>query len=270
MVGPDGRGEQVGRGKAVPWPDGSRFVTENWDTDKTELRVIDTRSGVQRHGVAFEGLLQDLTPSPHDADVLAARQGKSTLGPLVWVIIDFRQRRFLDRFPARGGGFGWLPDGRFITVSGAGEVRRGTVGQGARAEPIGQLALPAGRSVGKAWVDPQGRALMVRLDLRPRAGRHESDLWIAAPDGSRLARYTATGMTTMAAWSPDGKRVAFDVDTGAWCAGSACQGICEVWHAEATARNVRATAASGDARPFKLQGLHGPHRMGCSLRGWTH
>jgi hypothetical protein len=265
-VAADGSVRQVGVGQAVPWPDGSRFATTDWDTTNTDVRIVDVASGTQRYGVEFVGLVRDLKPSPVNADVVAAREGTSTLGPFNWIVADFGQRTILDRFASTGPGLSWLPDGRFVTVSETGEIRRGSVGQGASASVLGQISLPTGRRVGGAWLNPQGNKIAVRLDLRPTTGASESDLWLADLDGGNLARYTSTRMTTFAAWSPNGQRIAFDVDTGAWCTGSSCQGICEVWHADAGAREVRATATSGDASGF----VAGSGRMACSLRGWTN
>lgn len=266
-VAGDGSARTVGAGKAVPWPDGSRYATTDWDTSATEVRIVDTASGTQLHGVEFEGYVRDLKPSPLNADRVAVRQGAGTTSSATWAIADFASRAILDRFVATSAGFSWLPDGQYLVVSATGEVRRGAVGQASTV--VGQLALPSGRSVANAWVNRQGTAMVVRLDLRPATGQSESDLWIANLDGSNLQRYTATRMTTFAAWSPDGQSIAFDVDTGAWCSGSSCQGICEVWHAGVNAREIRATTTSGDAQPFNRRGTSGSQRMGCTLLGWT-
>lgn len=257
-VSADGTVRVVGRGKAVPWPDGSRFATTEWDTSKTVVRIVDTASGEPLHSVEFKGLVRDLKPSPMKPSVVALRQGESTVGKSTWVIADFSQRSFLDRFPADSAAFAWLPDGGFVIVSKAGELKRGRVGKGARSELITRLNLPAGRTVANAWLDPRGTRLLLRLDLRPPTKKNESDLWITDLKGSLLERFTASGMTTLAAWSPDGKQVAFDVDTGAWCSGHACQGICEVWRVDSDAREVRGS-----------RNEKGRSRRGCTLLGWT-
>lgn len=57
-----------------------------------------------------------------------------------------------------------------------------------------------------AW-SPDGRRLAF---YSPRSGRKETELWVAAADGSRKRRVTTNSLAdTDPAWSPDGSRIAF-------------------------------------------------------------
>ena len=266
----EGRVRMRGPGAAVPWADGKRFVVTDWDGEHTTLRVLDSRDERVLHDLEFQHLLGDIKPSAEHS-LIAGRLSRSVLGPYEWVIYDFEQRRYVHRTPADSAAFIWLPDRSFLTISSKGQVAHGSVGQTSRV--VGQLKIPAGREVKNAWMNRQGTTLALRLDLRPSDGAAESDIWLADLSQqdltSPLQRFTATRIATFAAWSPDGTALAFEVDTGAWCSGFHCTGTCEVWHALATARNVRAKDEARDANRVMKRGSNGLEPMQCSLRGWT-
>lgn len=99
---------------------------------------------------------------------------------------------------------------------------------------------------------------------------YDSDLWVARLDGSQLERLTQTRMTHYANWSPDGKYIAFDVDTGHFCTTLGCIGTCDLWYTPATSRNVRALPGSNDATQFSVKDHAGRlDTLGCHLLGWT-
>lgn len=255
-----------GAGAGIPWPDGKQFATHDWDGTSSVVRVFDTVRGTQLHEIRRSALMTTIKPSP-SAQLLALRVGHSTLGPFDWIVYDLAHGRELKRFQAFGAGFTWTSERNFMIVDEDGSVREGS-SDGA-VQRIGRVPLPEGRHVGDAWLSPDGTALLLRLDLRPTNGARESDLWILRRGTRKLERFTSTKMTTFAAWSPDGTRIAFNVDTGAWCAGSFCTGICEVWHASAAARNIRSPEKSVGISSFSVRTRDGESSMQCELEGWT-
>jgi hypothetical protein len=254
-----------GVGPGVPWPDGSAHVVATWDGTETTLVVIDDEDRELRR-VRLDGLVSSIYPCPNSS-MVAARHGFSTLGPFEWIIFDVARGTVIERFAADSPAFAWLSATSYLTISKAGEVRQGAIGTQATRQH--QLRLPSGREVSLVWVNPQASTIAVRLDLRSSSGVSESDIWLADIDGTSLQRFTATKMATSAAWSPDGETIGFQVDTGAWCAGAHCVGVCELWHAPATARAVRATDRSRDSQRL-LELKHGRFKpAACSLTGWT-
>ena len=77
-------------------------------------------------------------------------------------------------------------------------------------------------------------------------------------------------MSSYAHWSPDGRHLAFDVDTGTTCAGGHCMGGCGLWVVPASARDVRALYSVGDAMKLRVQNGQGTAQtLGCELLAWT-
>lgn len=258
--------------EAIPWPDGSQYVTAEWDlrTDRTAVRVHATASGAVLHEAAVDQYFRAPRPAPHRKEWVLGRVSDSVTTAGVYAVIDLAARRVLDQFPADDAAVDWLPDGRYVHVTHDGRISIGTVGVAAR-QAVGQLALPRGLTVNEVWADPQGRRLALRLWSKSEAGTIDvSDLWVSDLDGRNAYRHTQTRMTNRARWSPDGRLIAFDVDTGSLCDFSGCVGHCELWYADADAREVTALPAAGDARQFRVRNRSGQERvLGCDLLGWT-
>jgi len=64
--------------------------------------------------------------------------------------------------------------------------------------------------------------------------------------------------------------VAFVKDTGVSCSDATCRGSCALWVAEATAGDVVAVKASGDAQRISLRRPNGSMTtVGCPAIAWT-
>lgn len=254
---------------ARPWPDGTQYATSDWNVydDYTDIVVTETASSQVRYTTRVDGYFRDIRPSPASKDMIIGTWGEDSISDATDVFVDLASMKVLGSMDAASGSLNWLPDGRYIHITPAGGITVGTVG--GASQPYGQLTLPAAHEVAYVWVNRQGTQMALRL-LHAEGGSTESDIWVSALDGSGLGRLTITKMSHLARWSPDGTRIAFDVDTGYFCNGVGCMGTCEVWHAAATDRNVRALPAVGDALRFRVKDRSGSEqRLGCDLLGWT-
>jgi hypothetical protein len=131
---------------------------------------------------------------------------------------------------------------------------------------------PAGRRVRHLKVQPGGtRLLMGMLAISATGNVEGNDLWLTNLDGSNTVRYTRTNVSSYGVWSPDGQRIAFDVDPGSVCTGGTCTGNCAIWHAPATAKELNPLpAAPGGAAQFEVHNAQGRSRkLGCNLLAWT-
>ena len=98
----------------------------------------------------------------------------------------------------------------------------------------------------------------------------QRDLWVANLDGSGAGRLTSSDMTRDGDWSPDGRRIAFEVDTGFRCNSAGCLGTCEIWYASSTVRLLNPLPSSrGEASAFQGRDRQGSTmRLGCELLAW--
>ena len=164
-----------------------------------------------------------------------------------------------------GDSFAWLPDGRLLRVHAGGAIS--AMALDGRETPLGAVQWPQGWELGAVFASPDGQQLAVRLDGK---ASKDHDLWVMRTDGQGFGRFTTTQMTTYAVWSPDGRYLAFNKDTGASCSDASCYGSCKVWYAPATARNVAAVDASRDAWQFTVRDTRGGStQLGCQLLAWT-
>jgi len=256
---------------AWPWPDGTQYVTADWDVTRgqTTVTVANTATGNTVQQLVFDGYVRSVKPSPASKNVLLATWSEDSVSPATYVFYDFQSKTVLDSFSVADAAVNWLPDGRYVRVTADGRITIGTVGGAQQAG--GQVAVPAGLSVNNLWVNPQGNQMALQLWAKSVSGNVEqTDLWVAALDGSNLGRLTSTGITSYGKWSPDGQYLAFDVDTGTTCGGGSCAGQCELHYAGASARNLTALQASGDTARFRVKNRQGQERvLGCELLGWT-
>lgn len=262
---------------ARPWPDGSQYAIYNYDDERdgdTVLRIKRTSDGTTLYSAVISGYAADLRPSPANKAVLLVSQAEdytSSLSATDYVFVDLANLRELDRISGVRTVVDWLPDGRYLHLAADGTLSVGQIG-GSRST-VAKLNL-GGRGIVDLAVDPLGLRYLVTLVSYTSAGNVDDlDLWVGGVDGSALERLTATGLTSYGRWSPDGERVAFDVDTGTVCSGSACMGTCEIWYAPASGRNLNPLpAAPGAAAMFKVRDRRSSardHTLGCELLGWT-
>lgn len=254
---------------AVPWPDGSQYAIAEWDTaeDTTVVTVRNTSTGATLHELSFDGYVRNLRPSPTDKSMLMATWGEDSVSPAYAIFVDMEAVEIVDALSADEGPVQWLPDGRYIHVSNTGAVDAASVtGTPTR---LGQVNLPAGKVLGAVSVNPQGTQMAMRLMVQGDSNILESDIWVAGIDGSALAQLTDTGASNYAKWSPDGRYIAFDLDTGLVCGGGTCVGSCGLWYAPASSRLVKALPSSNDAFKFRVNNRQQQEQsLGCELLAW--
>ncbi|HEX5684817.1 MAG TPA: hypothetical protein VFY73_12395 [Ideonella sp.] len=255
-------------GWAHPWPDGTQYAMTDWDVfeDQSSLKVLDL-SGNVLYSATAEGYLRDEIPSPASKSMIAARLGEDSTTPSDWIFVDMNSMSVVRQFTGDDI-VTWLPDGRYMRMTAQGAISIGAL-DGSET-PSGQLTLPAHHNLVDAWVNRQGTRLALQIvnDVEPTP---DSDIWVSNLDGSQLERVTATKMSHYARWSPNGRYLAFDVDTGHFCNGIGCMGTCELWYVPAEARNVTALPAARDALKFEVSDRDGEKRvLGCELMAWTN
>lgn len=254
---------------AWPWPDGSQYVIADAGSGYTDVTTYTTSSGAVVDQVRFEGYLRAVKPSPVSKQVILATWGADSVSDAVYVFYNLATHTVLDMFDTDGAVVQWLPDGRYLRIDASGAVT--TAQPGATPQGAGAVAVPAGREIRNVWVNRQGTQMALQFVVPDQAGGiEETDLWVASASGSNLARLTDTGITSYGKWSPDGRQIAFDTDTGLVCNGGGCTGECSLWYAAATARNVQALESSNDAAHFSVKNGQGQARtLGCELLSWT-
>lgn len=254
----------------TPWPDGRQYVMTEWNVagGYTDLSVVDRASGASLYALRADGYLRGALPSPTDKKLVKVVQGAGSTSEFTEFILDLDTRR-ARRQIALQDWFAWMPDGRFLLVNPeAGTIRIGSVDSSDEV-PIGQFRLPQDRRMGPVWVSPTGKQFVVRLPHVSATG--ESDLWIANVDGSGLEQLTDSKRSFEALWSPDGRYIAYDTDSGRACTGTVCSGTCQLWYTTPEQRKVKGltgTSGSGAFRVNDRQGLSGTP-LGCRLLGWT-
>lgn len=252
------------------WPDGRQFVV----TKANIYRGITSIVGMTPDGrVVFTGdapgYLRDLVPSPVDRRLAKVRHGDAPLSPSEELVLDLSTMRVRYRI-SDDDQFAWMPDGRFMLISIAtGRMRVASLDGGPEVT-VGQLTLPPERSMGEFAISPSGREFITKLPRR-HAVPKEADLWIGSIDGARLERLTEAKAIGSALWSPDGRYVAYTVNTGASCSTAGyCYGSCDQWYTPAHLRRVRGFKGEAGSEEFQVSDRLGTRQtLGCDVLAWT-
>ncbi|HVL02471.1 MAG TPA: hypothetical protein VM553_21775, partial [Dongiaceae bacterium] len=254
---------------AWPWRDGTQYVVADADTDSTAVSVRITGSSNTRYDYDFDGYVRDVKPSPISKDVMLATWSEDSISDATYEVFDLANAESLQSIIAEDLFVDWLPDGRLLRVTASGQITASAIGGATQA--LGALDIPDGREIHRMWVNAQGTQLALRLvTLAVDGSIDRSDLWIADIDGNNLGQLTDTGISNYAKWSPDGRHIAFDTDTGLTCNGGGCVGQCSLWYVDADARKVLALESSGDAEHFRVKDSKGNQAtLGCELQAWT-
>jgi dipeptidyl aminopeptidase/acylaminoacyl peptidase len=213
--------------------------------------------------------VRDVIPSPVDRRLALVRQGVDSLSPFEEYVLDLATLQPRRRISADDW-FSWMPDGRFMLISlKTGRMRIASV-DGADEVPVGRLTPPADRAMGAFTVSPTGRQFIMRM-MRRGSMPKESDLWIGNIDGSGFEQLTDAKVVTGAVWSPDGRQVAYEVDTGHFCSTAGyCIGRCDQYYTPAGLRRVKGLDHQPGSATFSVRDRDGNTKaLGCSVLAWT-
>jgi dipeptidyl aminopeptidase/acylaminoacyl peptidase len=252
------------------WPDGRQFIVTKPDIYRRITSfVVMTPGGKAVVSGDVDGYMRGANPSPTDRRLVKVQQGERPLGTFEELVLDLQTLRPRYRI-ADDDWFDWMPDGRFMLISiKTGRMRIASV-DGGPETVVGQLTPPADRQMGPFAVSPTGRELIMKMPRRNAVPR-EADLWIANIDGSRLQRLTEAKAIGSALWSPDGRFVAYTVDTGHFCSTAGyCVGGCDQWYTPATLRGVRGFKGELGSEAFHVNNRAGQRtELGCEVLAWT-
>lgn len=239
LVGPaDGeRAERLvaRQSRPMPWPDGSQYLQfERGSGDLYRVVIRDARTGRTLHEAELPTLCVRFQPSPLSRTVVMAQCYRRFLDNQgIFIVFDVAARKLLHSEPdqTRRHSYHWLPDGRWLRLHDeTGQLSMRTAG--APWQVIGALRLPPNTRCRGLRLSPDGTRLAfivaeyVDYD-KENIGTH-AHLWAARLDGSRLVRVTTDSVTFDVQWSPDGRHLAFDVDTSS-CHGDNCRGTSTWW-----------------------------------------
>lgn len=239
--------------------------------NQTEVGVVETESGQTIHQVTLTANISRARPSPvNPALVLAfAAPFGSQRGVLEWIVIDVAQQKIVTRFPGWGWAT-WLPDGSYMQLLPDGKLRVGSADS--TGAPFGALAVPPGAVVGDRFsVNPQGTRIAVPI----YTGAGNVDIYVANLDGSKLERFTKTGMSSYGIWSPDGGHLLFDYDSDAPRCGekvtlTCSHPACEIHFAAESARDVAIDRTAKGSSQLSARGQTGsPYFVPCKVIAWT-
>lgn len=252
------------------WPDGRQFIVTKPDIYRRITSfVVMTPGGATVASGDVDGYMRGVSPSPTDRRLVKVQQGERPLATFEELVLDLQTLRPRYRI-ADDDWFAWMPDGRFMLISiKTGRMRIASL-DGGPETVVGQLTPPADRQMGAFAVSPTGRELIMKMPRRNAVPR-EADLWIANIDGSRLERLTEAKAIGSALWSPDGRYVAYTVDTGHFCSTAGfCAGGCDQWYTSATLRGVRGFRGEPGSEAFQVNNRQGRRQeLGCEVLAWT-
>lgn len=260
----------------VPWFDGSRFIhtdynAEGTSDDTTRLVVRRTSDKAVVMDLLANGYVGHVVPSPLGSDQIMAQLGETIFTPRAVVVWDLGTQKLLFATEESDmvAALSWMPDGSLLRVRPSGTINKIVIG--GEEQLIGTVSWPEARVPQAVYVSPDGAKALVQLAaLRDTGSVSSVDLWVMNIDGSEMKRFTNNGLIAEAYWSPDSRNVAFVKDTGISCTDFTCAGSCTVWYAPATATDVVAVEASGDAKHFPLTRPDNTvTTLRCPMMGWT-
>ncbi|PUA29602.1 MAG: hypothetical protein B0W54_03200 [Cellvibrio sp. 79] len=260
----------------IPWPDGTAFINKEYEPDDapedtTRITVYRSNDKAILNDQLIEGYVGYIAPSPTHKDRILAHWGETIFSPRILIVWDLSTQKVLfgiepgESFDA----LSWMPDGTLLHVQASGAISKVVIG--GDEQLLGTVNWPESRVPQAVYVSPDGtRALVQLAELRDTGTVAWVDLWMMNIDGTEMRRFTNNGLIADAYWSPDSRNVAFVKDTGISCSDSTCMGSCTVWLAPATATEVVAVQASGDAKQFPLQRPNGSMTtLRCPVMAWT-
>jgi len=168
-----------------------------------------------------------------------------------------------------------LPDGRIYRINGK-SGRIAVAGADGEWRELGMLQPPPGLKIGTWKLSHAGDRLAVSYGWVDRIGVYRSDIWVARIDGSGQYRLTDQWDMKFPLWSPDDRRIAFQVDTrssmvGAGLQGGGLTGHCSYWHVPAETTGVSGIA-SQKAHPVATEFLVSAEGASasriCKVVGW--
>ncbi|MGM9482113.1 hypothetical protein ACS5PN_13075 [Roseateles sp. NT4] len=256
------------------WPDGRQVAATRYDArDRTTTFVVmNPATGKAVYSGTLDGHVSDLSPSPTDRRLAKARLSETSLTAFEEHVLDLATLKSRYRI-ADDDHFSWMPDGRFMLISiKTGRMRIASL-DGGPETLVGRLDIPPERRMGEFAISPTGREFIMKLPLR-NAVPKEADLWIGSIDGSRFEQLTQARAIGSALWSPDGRYVAYTVDTGHFCGigagGGYCVGSCDQWYTPVGLRKVRGFKGTPGAEAFQVSNRSGqPHELNCHVLAWT-
>jgi len=254
----------------VPWFDGSQYITSDYEPyDHTEVNVHDASDGSVRYTAFFDNLVDRFRPSPADPHIIMLRWGEDSVSPWWTAIVDMSTIEVLQKFEPTGL-FNWRPDGRYIRMLPDGRLMTAEI-NGTETQ-IGTLTPPTDWEPAGLRVSPDGTRLAIPMAHYEASydDYDEWDVWVADIDGSHLERYSASKVGFNPQWSPDGRYLALEFDTGTLCNGGTCLGGCDLMYADADARGVTGLDALHDAEAFEVTDEDGDTTtLGCEMLAWT-
>jgi hypothetical protein len=253
------------------WPDGRHYMVTRWQVrpSATHITVIDRATGDTVLDRQAEGYLTAFQPSPVDRRLVIMRRGTGPRASMDEQVLDLQTMRSR-RAIADDDHAAWMPDGRLMLIGMKTGLMRVVGVDGGPEQAVGRLPVPADRVMGEFKVSPDGRQLIVALGRRGGATR-ELDLWIASIDGSGLEQLTQVRAFGGATWSPDGRHVAYKVDTGHVCSTAGyCTGSCDQYYTPVELRKVRGLDGTPGSLRFTVDNRFGTsEKLGCSVLAWT-
>lgn len=252
------------------WPDGKQYIVPRRDIarDITDITVIDRATGNTVYQGQAAGYLRNVEPSPTDKRLAKVRQSQNSASAFEEHVLDLSAMQ--SRLTISDNvWFALMPDGRYMLIDlNSGNMHVASLDV-AGETTVGHLEVPADRRMGQFGVSPDGKRFLMPLTRRGSA-TNETDLWIGNVDGTDFEQFTDTKVFGGAAWSPDGRYVAYVTDTGISCGAGTCQGVCQQWYSSVDQRKVKGMAGTPGSEVFTVRNRSGgTTRLGCSVLAWT-